>query len=192
MVCRRQSRKRSEEYRMKVNLGNYKKDSSRRIDVEIERFDTFSLDHSLSYIILPALIQLRNSKMGIPAEFADVGGNDYTNQASFDFYEETHNEAFDIGCKRWEEVLDKMIWSFQQIMFDDWESQYYHGAPEYDWVKSDTTYQNPVTGKDEETFQMIDKNPEEHWTDFEGMRLHEQRIQEGLELFGKYYRHLWD
>jgi len=39
---------------------------------------------------------------------------------------------------------------------------------------------------------MIDKNPTEHWTDYIGMRIHEERIQEGLELFGKYYRHLWD
>jgi hypothetical protein len=44
----------------------------------------------------------------------------------------------------------------------------------------------------EDTFQMVDKNPESHWTDFNGMRLHQERIQEGLELFGKYYQNLWD
>ena len=85
-----------------------------------------------------------------------------------------------------------MIWSFQQIVFDDWESQYHHGTPEYDWVQSNEPYINPLSGKTEDTFQMVDKNPNEHWTDIEGMRKHEERIQEGLELFGKYYRHLWD
>lgn len=177
---------------MKVKLGNYKKDSSRKINVEIERFDTYSLDHSLAHIILPALLQLKHTKMGVPAEFGDVIGADYDIQESFDFVKEDHNWAFDEKCKQWELVLDKMIWSFQQILLDDWEQQYHHGQSEYDWVTSDQKYINPVTGKVEDTFQMVDKNPEEHWTDFEGMRMHEARIQEGLELFGKYYRHLWD
>lgn len=177
---------------MKVKLGKYKKDDSRNIDVQIERFDTYSLDHSLAFIILPALLQLKSTKLGVPSDFANVGGGDWEMQDSFDFYKETHNEAFDAGCKKWEEILNKMIWSFQQILLDDYENQYHHGKPEYDWVKSDQTYTNPINGKVEGTFQMIDKNPGEHWTDYEGMRKHEERIQEGLELFGKYYRHLWD
>ena len=65
---------------MKVRLGPYKKNSDRKIDVQIDRFDTYSLDHTLAYIILPALIQLRSTKMGVPSEFAEVGGADYDNQ----------------------------------------------------------------------------------------------------------------
>ncbi len=177
---------------MKVKLGDYKKGGDRKIDVQIDRFDTYSLDHSLAHIILPALIQLKHTKMGVPAEFAEVGGAGYDSQDSFDFYKETHNEAFDIACKRWEEILDKMIWSFNQLVFDDWEKQYHHGTPEFDWIKTDQQITNPVNNKVEDTFQMVDKNPDDHWTDYEGMRIHEERIQEGLELFGKYYRHLWD
>lgn len=177
---------------MKVKLGDYKKSGDRKIDVQIDRFDTYSLDHSLAHIILPALIQLKHTKMGVPAEFAEVGGAGYDSQDSFDFYQETHNEAFDIACKRWEEILDKMIWSFNQLVFDDWEKQYHHGTPVFDWIKTDHQIPNPTNNKLEDTFQMVDKNPGEHWTDYEGMRKHEERIQEGLELFGKYYRHLWD
>jgi hypothetical protein len=177
---------------MKINLGKYKNKGNRKIDVQIERHDTFSMDHSLSYIILPMLLQLKAEKMGVPAEFADVGGADYSNQESFDFYKETHNESFDMSCKKWDEILDKMIWSFQQIVVDDWESKYYHGKADYDWVPSQEQYMNPVNGQMEDTFQMVDKNPQDHWTDFNGMRLHQERIQEGLELFGKYYQHLWD
>jgi hypothetical protein len=44
----------------------------------------------------------------------------------------------------------------------------------------------------EDTFQMVDKDPEAHWYDAEGHLLHEAKIQEGLELFGKYFRNLWD
>jgi len=177
---------------MKVKLGKYKKDSSRNIDIEIEKFDTYSLDHTLALIILPALIQLKATKMGVPAEFGDAGGADYDSQDSFDFYKEDHNWAFDQKTKRWEEILDKMIWSFQQIVLDDYETKYHHGKAEYDWVKSEEKFTNPLNGKVEDTFQMVDKNPEEHWYDMNGHIEHEKRIQEGLELFGKYYRHLWD
>jgi len=178
---------------MKVKLGNYSKDgSSRRVDVEIEKFDTYSLDHTLAHIILPALLQLKATKMGIPAEFGDAGGNDYDSQDSFDFYKEDRDWAFDEKCKEWELVLDKMIWSFQQILLDEYEKTYHHGKPEYDWVKNDEKIVNPLNGQPEETFTMVDKNPGEHWYDHAGHAEHENRIQEGLELFGKYYRHLWD
>jgi len=177
---------------MKVKLGNYSKDgTTRRINVEIEKFDTWSLDHTLAYIILPALLQLKATKMGVPAEFSDAGG-DWEAQDSFDFYKETHNEAFDERIKEWELVLDKMIWSFQQIAIDDYEQQYHHGKAEYDWVPSNEKYFNPVNNKLEDTFTMVDKNSNEHWYDHVGHKLHEERIQEGLELFGKYYRNLWD
>jgi hypothetical protein len=178
---------------MKVKIGRYPKgDTERRISIDIERFDTYSVDHTLAYIIMPLLVQLKHTKHGIPTEFAEVGGANYDSQESFDFYKETHNDSFEEGCKRWDEVLDKMIWSFQQLIDDDYEAKYRHGDSEFDWVKTDKQYPNPVTGKLEDTFQMVDKFPEQHWTDYEGMRKHEERIQEGLELFGKYYRNLWD
>ena len=178
---------------MKVNLGKFsKKVEARSINVEIEDHDTWSLDHSLAYIILPALIQLKETMHGIPGEFADVGGEDMTNQQPFDFYKESYPEAFNEGCKRWDEVLDKMIWSFQQLADGDYDSQYHHGNAEYEWKETDKLYPNPQTGVMEPTYQMVDKNPEEHWYDYKGHRLHDDRIQEGLELFGKHFRSLWD
>jgi len=178
---------------MKVKIGKYYKGATdRKISIDIEKFDTWNLDHSLALIILPALLQLKATKQGIPNEFANVGGEDYTEQDSFDFYKDSYNWAFDEGVKKWEEVLDKMIWSFQQLAIEDYDSKYHHGKAEYDFVKSDKQFPNPISGKLEDTFQMVDKNPNEHWYDHVGHELHEERIQEGLELFGKYYRALWD
>jgi hypothetical protein len=51
---------------------------------------------------------------------------------------------------------------------------------------------NPTTGVVETMHEMVDENPGEHWYDHVGHALHEDCIQEGLELFGKYYRNLWD
>lgn len=178
---------------MKVNIGKfYKNTSNRKINVQIDKFDTWNLDHTLALIILPALIQLKHTKHGIPSDFAEVGGEDYQSQDSFDFYKENTNQYFEQRCKEWEEVLDKMIWSFQQLALEDYDDQYHHGKAEYDFVKTDKTFPNPITGKVEDTYQMVDKNPDKHWYDHVGHQLHEERIQEGLELFGKYYRALWD
>lgn len=179
---------------MKVNIRKYPKgNADRKINVEIEKFDTWSLDHTLAHIILPALLQLKEEKHGVPSELVnDVGGEDWDQQDSFDFYKETHNEAFEIACERWNVILDKMIWSFEQLVKDDYDSLYHHGDAKFDWVKTDKLYPNPITGKMEATFQMVDKNPEEHWYDHVGHQLHEERMQEGFELFGKYYRSLWD
>jgi hypothetical protein len=179
---------------MKIKIGKYPKGcGDRKIDVDIEKFDTWSLDHTLAHIILPALMQLREEKHGVPSEVVnDVGGEDWSAQDSFDFYKESHTESWNIAAKRWDEILDKMIWSFEQLVKDDYSSQYHHGKGEYDWVETDRLYPNPVTGKMEATYQMVDKNPDEHWYDHVGHQLHEERMQEGFELFGKYYRSLWD
>lgn len=178
---------------MKIKIGPYpKKGNRRKINVQIDPYDTWSLDHTLAHIIYPALLQLKATKNGVPAEFADAGGEDHVEQDSFDFYKETNKEAFEEKIKQWDEVLDKMIWSFQQLVMDNYSDKYYHGKAEYDFVETDHTFPNPISGKLEKTFQMVDKNPSDHWFDAEGLELHEKKIQEGLELFGKYYRALWD
>jgi hypothetical protein len=179
---------------MKVKINKYPKGSTpRTIDVQIEKFDTYSLDHTLALIIYPALIQLKNTKHGVPHSVVeDVGGESYQSQQCFDFYKETHDMAFEIGCKRWDVILDKMIWSFEQLLKDDFDSLYHHGEAKYDWVTSDKKFANPLSGKIEDTYQMVDTNPDEHWYDVEGHHLHQNRVQEGLELFGKYFQNLWD
>jgi hypothetical protein len=176
---------------MKVNLGNYRKRSGRKVSVQIDQEDTWGLDHSLALVILPALIQLRQTKHGIPSEFGDVGGEDWGMQDSFDFYKETHKESFDKGCDKWDETLDKMIWSFQQIVFNDYDSTYHHGKMDIDWVPAGTEL-NPISGKQEPMSQMVDKNPDGHWYDAVGHQMHEERVQEGLNLFAKYFKNLWD
>jgi len=176
---------------MKATLGKYRKHRGRKVNVQIDYEDTWGLDHTLAFIILPALIQLKQTVRGIPHDVADVGGNDWGMQDSFDFYKETHDESFNIACDKWSEILNKMIWSFQQIAFDSYDSQYHHGEMDISWEPSES-HLNPVSGKQEEFTQMVDKNPENHWYDSIGQQEHELRIQEGIDLFAKYFRNLWD
>lgn len=177
---------------MKVNISKYYKTSDRKIEVKIDRSDTFGADHTLAYIALPMLLQLKQRKMGIPAEIAEVGGGSWNQQTYFDFYQESYNQSFEKATEKWDEILDKMIWSFMQIIIDDYTELYHHGTSKYIWKETEDLFLNPLTNQKEKMVTMVDANPEEHWTDYVGMRLHEQRINEGLELFGKYFSNLWE
>jgi hypothetical protein len=161
---------------MKVNIGKFPKNGYQKISVEIERHDTWNMAYTLAYIIYPMLLKLKEEKQGIPNEFANAGGEKYLDQMSFDFYEESHDWAFEEKCKQWDIVLDKMIWSFEQLLDDDWESKYHHGKHETEWIQCD-----------DQTL-----NPGGHWYDHDGHLLHISRMQEGFELFGKYFQNLWD
>jgi hypothetical protein len=167
---------------MKISMGKFPKQGERKINIQIDGFDTWNLDHTMAMILYPALLQLKAAKHGFPSEFATVGGEDWDSQLSFDFYVETQSECFNVGVKRWDEVMDKMIWSFQQLSLDDYSEKYHHGVMDIAWTETDALGMST----------MVDNNPNEHWYDVVGHHLHEERIQEGLDLFGKYYRNLWD
>jgi hypothetical protein len=176
---------------VKVNIRKYNKGpKERKIDVQIDPWDTYSIDHTLSLIILPALLQLKHSMHGVPNEFGKYIGSDMDSNYTFDFINDDSKEVFDKRCKEWEEILNKMIWSFQQILCEDYDEKYHHGKMQVGWTPIQIT--NPSTGQVEDMYEMVDKNPNEHWYDHVGHQLHEKRIQEGLDLFGKWYRSLWD
>ena len=124
---------------MKVKIGPFpKKGNRRKIDIQIDKFDTWSFDHTLAHIIYPALLQLKATKHGVPGGLVDdVGGEDWSSQESFDFYKETHDESWEIAAKKWDVILDKMIWSFQQLADSNYDSKYHHGEAKFDWEKTD-------------------------------------------------------
>lgn len=107
---------------MKVEIGPYGK--SRKVEIQIDKWDTWNMDHTLALIIHPMLIQLRDTNHGYPSELTN---------------------------EEWIEIQNKMIWSFEQIINDgQWDL-----SPEY-------------------------------------YKEHQNKVQEGLDLFGKYFRSLWD
>lgn len=93
---------------MKVRIGPYRK--NRALRVEIEPFDTWSMDHTLAHIILPMLIQLKDTKHGAP----NVDDEDVperlrsTNAEPKENEWDTDSNWFD----RWDWALDEMIYAF--------------------------------------------------------------------------------
>ena len=100
-----------------------------KISVRIDPHDTWSMDHTLAHIVLPMLVQLKATQHGHPADLTE---------------------------QEWDEILDKMIWAFEQKCRDDWMDDY-----DYSW-------------------------------DSEEAKVHQERMTNGFNLFGKYYENLWD
>lgn len=154
----------------------------RKIKVHIDNYDVWSADHTLALIILPTLKKLREVKHGSPlVDIEDVPENlhytdteDWDTQMTFPFYNE--DGILKVDCDihtRWNWVLNEMIFAFECIVDDSWEEDFnipceprkIHSS--FDWTMNYTI-------------------------DYEGMRKVEERIQNGLCLFGKYFRALWD
>jgi len=99
---------------MKVNIGPYTDDAEQVVEVHIDKWDTWSMDHTLAPIILPMLIQLKQTTHGAPnVDLEDVPeGLRPTNTEE---WQKLYNETGDTDDKffeRWDWVLDEMIYAF--------------------------------------------------------------------------------
>jgi hypothetical protein len=150
---------------------------TQHIKVRIDKSDTWSMDHTLAHIVLPMLVQLKRTKHGAPnVDNADVpkelrmskkGMTQFAKDGSTD----------DKFFKRWDWILDEMIWAFDQKCRDDWEGAYY----EYREM-------GPEESKDPDNLFGLKLV----WEDREGQKAHQERMTNGFKLFGKYYENLWD
>ena len=139
-----------------------------KIKVKIDYWDTWSLDHTLSHIIAPMLKQLNETKHG--AGFVDDEDVPEELKSTSAPPKENEWDTDDNHFKRWDYVLNEMIWAFEQKVKDDWEQQFYKF--EYD-------HKAPLGMK------IV-------WRDDEGRKKHQERMSNGFRLFGKYYEGLWD
>jgi len=145
---------------------------TQKIKVRIDPPDTWSMDHTLAPIILPMLVQLKETKHGAPmVDMKDVPKELRATKKQLDAY----NKNGDTDPKffeRWDWILDEMIWAFEQKCRDHWEEDYYGPY---------------IESKDKrELFGRFE------WIDDEGRQKHQERMTNGFKLFGKYYENLWD
>ncbi len=153
--------------------------------VKIDRWDTWSMDTTLSQIILPMLKQLQLSKHGAPiADDVDVPAEIQSTMLPPTSEDELDGNHF----KRWEYIMSEMIWAFEQKQPDcDWESQFFSGV-------SDRIFEVSQRDKDGRPMSYTDiPGPNDTYKmDIEGLNKHRARMDNGLRLFGKYYSGLWD
>lgn len=125
--------------------------------------ELWNLDYTVAKFVLPRLIKFKENSLGFPG------------------YDEADT------MDKWQDILQKMITAFEYIVTDD---DWWVDDPRYDY--SDGIHIE--IDKDKKTlfhFRIDDWAKEiENNRDTEQDRRNEA-IKEGLELFSKYFRHLW-
>lgn len=142
---------------------------TRKVKIKIDDYDVWSLDHTLSLIILPALIKLKDQKHGyffvddkdVPKHLRSKNGT-----------KESEHEWDSLAEARCDYVFDELIWTFSQLASDDHENTFFKfsGDKRMPW---DEGYTGPEV-------------------DWDGLNAHNNRIKNGTMLFGKYFQNLWD
>jgi hypothetical protein len=150
--------------------------------VKIDHWDTWSMDHTLSSIVVPMLKQLKEVKHGAPHvddEDVPMELQSWTSPSKDEYDVDGNHFA------RWDYVMDEMIFAHQSKLDDDWQDQFYTGVADYMHVEvPDEKY-----GK---LYQMKEGPNHTQKVDWDGMHAYEARIRNGFRLFGKYYQGLWD
>lgn len=161
----------------------------RKIKVKIHKYDTWSMDHQLSYIIHPMLVQLKETKYGSPnVDDEDVPEHIRSTSAKPKEDEWDTDEFFH---DRWDWVINEMVWAFGEIKEATWENQYHTGKHDFTFEPVDKDG-NPVDKESAEFFEMKRGPKDTSVFDKDGYTKHAERIQNGTRLFGKYYQGLWD
>ena len=153
--------------------------------IRIDRWDTWSMDYTLTPIILPMLHQLKHSKHGAPfVDDADVPDELKSTAAPA-----TENEwdTDDNHFKRWDWVLDEMIFAFEHKADDSWEDAFRTGTMSHKTVACKWDDAGKAT-----MYQWVEQPDHTYKYDWDGAKLVHDRIQRGFCLFGKYYQNLWD
>lgn len=161
---------------LNVTVNQIVKHRKRKIKVRIDYPDVWSADHTLALIIHPTLVMLKKHKHGSPC----VDVEDAPHIADSD--EAVH--------ERWNWVLDEMIWTFECLADGDDMKHYY--IPYKDDEPVDR-----IGWKDRETGEMKYMQTEERAREMgkydpDLHKKYQDRINNGLRLFGKYYQGLWD
>jgi hypothetical protein len=165
--------------------------------IKIDHWDTWSMDHTLADIILPMLKQLRDTKHGspivededVPEELRLVTHEDWSPQFALDLDnpEEYGKDSWDLTHRRWEWVLNEMIFAFEHKVDDTWENSFSTG--EHDMIHVPCEWYEDGKPK----LYSIEKGPNDTYVcDYDGMNKVYTRMANGFRLFGKYYQGLWD
>ena len=160
----------------------------RKEKIVIHNYDTWSMDNTLALIILPMLKQLKEDKHGSPL----VDDKDVPKELRSTSAPKKKNEwdTDDNHFKRWDWVINEMIWAFEQkVDPDEGRSNYYEPYKPNEKI----TYVSIVehkTKEEEENYKEFYRNMGKfNRTKY---KKYMERKQKAFMLFGKYFEALWD
>ena len=153
--------------------------------VKIDYWDTWSMDHTLGLIALPMLKQLQTKKHGAP--FVDDEDVPEELKSTSAPAKENEWDTDDNHFKRWDWVMDEMIFAFEHHLNKDWEEAYRSGEFDHKTVACEWDENGKA-----KMFKLEEGPNHTYKCDYDGMKIVEDRIRNGFKLFGKYYQNLWD
>ena len=153
--------------------------------VKIDRYDTWSMDCTLADIVLPMLKQLKDSKHGAPL----VDDKDVPKELRSTSAPAKANEwdTDDNWFRRWDWVLDEIIFAFECKVDDSWQTAFSSGEFDQKTVACEWDANGQA-----KMYKWEDGPNHTYTCDFEGMQKVQKRISNGFRLFGRYYENLWD
>jgi hypothetical protein len=157
---------------MKVFIGDYTEDDTpRQIDITIDPYDTWGMDHTLALLIVPMLKQLKATKHGGPFVDDEYVPEDIRSTAAPPKQDDW--DIDDFHFKRWDYVLDEMIWAMEQIV---------------DFGGNDKFYDHSEVNEEADLMEQIAQIK----CDYAALDAHNKRIANGTKLFGIFFQSLWD
>lgn len=170
---------------MEVKIKRYKSGENsgciRKNEVKLDRYDSWSADWTIAQIAAPLLVQLQETKHGAPC----VDDEDVPEELRSTSCAPKENEwdTDENHFKRWDWVIQEMIFAMQEI------ANHNENEPPYHTKKGDMEFGeiNPETQLGEITFSGWESTPESE----KANRDYHKRIQNGCRLFGKYFTALW-
>ena len=156
---------------MKALIGPYQDNGSpRQEDVFLDKWDSWNADHTIAVIAAPLLQQLKLTKHSS----GGVDDEDVPEELRSTSAPPKENE-WDIDAnfhKRWDWVLDEMIWAMKEHAEGTGDDKFY-----------DHSEVNEEADLSDQIAQIK--------CDREGLEAYEARKQRGFVLFGKYFQNLW-
>jgi len=148
--------------------------------------DLWSIDYWFTEIMPKMLTDFKNNLRGCPAEF--------TNREDGTEYQDVEK-----GTKDWEEVIERMIFCFNEMhedkcslkneYEDEYFKQFYKGKSLLDcFVKNE--HENTYRLETAEAEPELEENYHKKTLEIEEYR--NKMKNEGFELFNKYFWNLWD
>lgn len=181
----------------------------------VERWNLF---HTFSVYIAAGLKEFLSYKLyGIPQEFSDleeeIAEVNSEIKESKELYEELGKEVeriiaereqlprFDRNAEKstemrtWRGTIEKMLWSFEQLRDDCPDSPFNKWEDKQFWslIDSGILPMEISEEPDENGLRAVKINGEETSQEiWDAEDKYREKIQEGINLFAKYFQHLWD
>jgi hypothetical protein len=144
----------------------------KRVKIRIDYWDIWNLDITLASIIYEGLCVFKKQK----CSGACVDDEDLSDSLG----DLSQNDE-----KRWDYILDEMIFAFKHLKDYEWESQFYSGETDLKFVK--------IKEENGYTYSRLEKGPGHTFKfDTEGYMEVKNKVDNGLRLFSKYFTDLWD